>query len=80
MWCSFCQLTSIQYNVGSDGGGRDVSKRSKMGEIAGRLCDYVVISDVNCYDEDPAQIAEMLAIGARQAGKKENENFIFFGN
>lgn len=60
--------------VGSDGGGRDVSKRSKMGEIAGRLCDYVVISDVNCYDEDPAQIAEMLAIGARQAGKKENEN------
>lgn len=60
--------------IGSDGGGRDISKRAKMGEIAGRLCDYVVISDVNCYDEDPGQIAEMLAVGARQAGKIENEN------
>lgn len=60
--------------IGSDGGGRDVSKRPKMGEIAGELCDYVVISDVNCYDEDPMQIAQMLAEGAKNSGKKENEN------
>lgn len=60
--------------IGSDGGGRDVSKRSKMGEIAGKLCDYVVVSDVNCYDEDPLEIAEMLATGARQVGKKDNED------
>jgi len=60
--------------VGSDGGGRDVGKRKKMGEIAGQLCDYVVITDVNCFDEDPRQIAEMLAIGAREAGKKEEED------
>lgn len=60
--------------IGSDGGGRDIAKRSKMGEIAGRLCDYVIVSDVNCYDEDPVQIAEMLAQGARSAGKKDNEN------
>jgi len=60
--------------VGSDGGGRDKSKREKMGRIAGELCDYVIITDVNCFDEDPAAIAEMLAIGARQAGKKDNEN------
>ncbi len=57
--------------IGSDGGGRDIKKRSTMGEIAGRLTDYVVVSDVNCFDEDPAQIAEMLATGARQAGKKD---------
>ena len=57
--------------VGSDGGGRDVGKRDKMGEIAGQLCDVVVITDVNCFDEDPAQIAEMLAVGARRAGKKD---------
>lgn len=56
--------------VGSDGGGRDKGKRAKMGEIAGRLTDYVVITDVNCYDEDPLEIAEMLAKGAREAGKK----------
>jgi len=60
--------------VGSDGGGRDVSKRSKMGEIAGNLCDYVVVSDVNCYDENPLEIAKMLAVGAQKAGKTENEN------
>ena len=57
--------------VGSDGGGRDVLKRPRMGEIAGRLADIVVISDVNCYDEDPKKIAEMLAKGARGAGKKD---------
>ncbi len=60
--------------IGSDGGGRDLGKRKKMGEIAGRLCDYVVITDVNCFDEDPIKIAEMLAEGAREAGKKDNEN------
>ncbi len=60
--------------VGSDGGGRDKGKREKMGEIAGRLTDYVVVTDVNCYDEDPREIAEMLAKGAREAGKKDNEN------
>jgi len=60
--------------VGSDGGGRDKGKREKMGEVAGRLADYVIITDVNCYDEDPAEIAEMLAKGARSAGKKDDIN------
>lgn len=60
--------------VGSDGGGRDKGKRESMGEVAGRLTDYVLITDVNCYDEDPKQIAEMLAAGARKAGKKDNHN------
>lgn len=60
--------------VGSDGGGRDVGKRAQMGKIAGELCDYVIITDVNCFDEDPKIIAEMLAKGAREAGKKDGEN------
>lgn len=58
--------------VGSDGGGRDKGKRESMGEIAGKLTDYVIITDVNCYDEDPKAIAEMLSVGARMAGKKDN--------
>ncbi len=58
--------------IGSDGGGRDVEKRGNMGKIAGTLTDIVIITDVNCYNEDPKQIAEMLAVGARQAGKKDN--------
>lgn len=57
--------------IGSDGGGRDVSKREKMGEIAGQYCDVVIVTDVNCFDEDPKSIAEMLAKGARALGKKD---------
>ena len=60
--------------VGSDGGGRDKGKRGKMGEVAGQLTDIVIVTDVNCFDEDPKEIAEMLAVGARGAGKKDNEN------
>ena len=57
--------------IGSDGGGRDIGKRSTMGEIAGTLADIVIVTDVNCFEEDPGQIAEMLAKGARTAGKKD---------
>lgn len=60
--------------VGSDGGGRDVGKRPKMGQVAGEWADFVVITDVNCFDEDPREIAEMLAAGARRVGKKDEEN------
>ena len=45
-----------------------------MGELAGQMADYIIITDVNCFDEDPRDIAEMLAEGARGAGKKDNEN------
>lgn len=62
--------------VGSDGGGRDQGKRQRMGEIAGRWCDVVIITDVNCFDEDPAAIAEMLAAGARAAGKRPGVDLI----
>jgi UDP-N-acetylmuramoyl-L-alanyl-D-glutamate--2,6-diaminopimelate ligase len=60
--------------IGSDGGGRDKSKRFKMGEIAGQLCDYVIISDVNPFDEDPNEIAQMLAEGVKKSGKVENQS------
>lgn len=60
--------------IGSDGGGRDVKKRPKMGAIAGQLADYVIVTDVNCFDEDPKQIAEMLANGARESGKVDGQN------
>jgi UDP-N-acetylmuramoyl-L-alanyl-D-glutamate--2,6-diaminopimelate ligase len=69
------QMTSVGGKVigviGSDGGGRDVTKRPKMGAIAGRLCDLVVVTDVNPFDDDPEEIIEMLAKGAREAGKKD---------
>lgn len=60
--------------IGSDGGGRDKLKRRKMGQIAGELTDVVVITDVNCFDENPKEIVEMLAIGSRETGKQDNKN------
>lgn len=60
--------------IGSDGGGRDKNKRKEMGKIAGQLCDIVIITDVNCFDENPKEIAEMLAVGVREVGKKDEEN------
>jgi len=60
--------------IGSDGGGRDIGKREKMGQVAGELADIVVVTDVNCFDEDPAVIAEMLAKGARKAGKVDGKD------
>lgn len=60
--------------IGSDGGGRDVQKRRTMGEVSAKLADCVIITDVNCFDEDPAMIAEMLAVGAREAGARDNNN------
>ncbi|MHA1558925.1 MAG: glutamate ligase domain-containing protein, partial [Alphaproteobacteria bacterium] len=35
------------------GGNRDVSKRAKMGEIAQKLADFVVVTDDNPRFEDP---------------------------
>ncbi|MFA5127892.1 MAG: UDP-N-acetylmuramyl-tripeptide synthetase [Patescibacteria group bacterium] len=60
--------------IGSDGGGRDKSKREFMGEVAGQMCDTVVITDVNCFDEDPDEIIKMLAVGAIKAGKFEGQD------
>ncbi|MDO8626326.1 MAG: UDP-N-acetylmuramyl-tripeptide synthetase [Candidatus Magasanikbacteria bacterium] len=60
--------------IGSDGGGRDKSKRFNMGAVAGELCDYVIITDVNPWDEDSEEIAQMLAAGVRSSGQVDNKN------
>ncbi|MCX6782129.1 MAG: UDP-N-acetylmuramoyl-L-alanyl-D-glutamate--2,6-diaminopimelate ligase [Candidatus Magasanikbacteria bacterium] len=62
--------------IGSDGGGRDKLKRAEMGRIAGEMTDMVIIADVNCFDEDPMDIAEMIAVGARNAGKKDGTDML----
>jgi UDP-N-acetylmuramyl tripeptide synthase len=33
-----------------------------------------VVTDVNCFDEDPEQIAQMLAQGASEAGKIDGQD------
>jgi len=64
----------IIVNLGAEGGGRDKAKRPQMGEIVGQRADYVVVSNVDPYEDDPAEIAEDIARAADAAGKKRNEN------
>jgi UDP-N-acetylmuramoyl-L-alanyl-D-glutamate--2,6-diaminopimelate ligase len=40
-----------------------------MGDIAGRLADYVVVSNVDPYNDDPGRIIEDIAVAAEAAGK-----------
>ena len=50
--------------LGAEGGGRDRSKRSQLGEIAAKKADFVVISNVDPYEDDPKEICENIAAAA----------------
>lgn len=52
-------------------GERDLTKRPLQGEIAGRFCDVVVLSDEDPRGEDSVQLLEDIAKGCRIAGKKD---------
>ncbi len=60
--------------LGAEGGGRDKAKRALMGEIAGRLADYVFVTNVDPYEDDPKQIIEDIAVVAEKAGKVRGQN------
>ncbi len=49
--------------LGSAGGGRDKWKREEMGRIAGELCDRIVLTNEDPYEEEPAQILEGIKSG-----------------
>lgn len=50
------------------GGDRDPTKRPVMGEIAGRLADFTVITSDNPRREDPLAIIAAIEAGVRSAG------------
>lgn len=60
--------------LGAEGGGRDKAKRPAMGQIVGKEADYVVVSDVDPYEDDPKQIVEDIAVVAERFGKVREEN------
>ncbi|MFC1632528.1 Mur ligase family protein [Patescibacteria group bacterium] len=60
--------------LGSQGGGRSVSKRSVMGKIAGEKADIVIVTNEDPYDEDPQKIIDDVAEGALAEDKKLDEN------
>lgn len=59
---------------GSAGGRRDPSKRKPMGEIAGKYADIVVLTEEDDRDTPGMEILEQIAEGARESGKKDDEN------
>lgn len=48
------------------GGDRDKTKRPVMGEIASRLCDYVIVTSDNPRSEDPEVIISEIVQGVRE--------------
>lgn len=59
---------------GSTGGGRDVSRRFSVGELAGKTADICIITDEDPYDDEPAIIMTDVANAVRRTGKKDNED------
>jgi len=60
--------------LGAEGGGRDKAKRPIMGELAAKMADYVVVSNVDPYEDDPKQILEDIASSSEKFGKVRNQN------
>lgn len=60
--------------LGAEGGGRDKAKRPQMGEIAAKIADYVVVSNVDPYNDEPKQILEDIAVSTERFGKKRRED------
>lgn len=57
--------------LGAAGGGRDTWKRPVMGEIAGKYCDQVILTNEDPFDEDPQNIIEEIEAGILGDGKKK---------
>ncbi|OHB18811.1 MAG: hypothetical protein A2854_03030 [Parcubacteria group bacterium RIFCSPHIGHO2_01_FULL_56_18] len=51
--------------LGSTGGGRDMWKRPVMGGIAEEMCETVILTNEDPYDEDPGSITSMIASGMK---------------
>jgi len=55
--------------LGSCGGGRDKWRRPKLGKIASKYCNKIIITNEDPYDEDPMAIINQIAERAPQAEK-----------
>lgn len=55
-------------------GRRDESKRAVQGELAGRYCDEVIITEEDDRDVDGMEIMNQIATGAEKAGKQRDQD------
>lgn len=60
--------------LGSCGGGRDIEKRPRLGAIAAKYAQTVIVTNEDPYDEDPMAIIAAVAEGAEKSGKIKKEN------
>jgi UDP-N-acetylmuramoyl-L-alanyl-D-glutamate--2,6-diaminopimelate ligase len=60
--------------LGAEGGGRDKTKRAEMGKLAGRMADYIIVSNVDPYDDDPKEIIDDIAKVVEVSGKTQETN------
>jgi UDP-N-acetylmuramoyl-L-alanyl-D-glutamate--2,6-diaminopimelate ligase len=56
--------------LGSAGGGRDIARRPKLGQLAGKAADYIVITNEDPYDENPSIIIDQVSLGVEKTGKE----------
>ncbi|MDP2652327.1 MAG: UDP-N-acetylmuramyl-tripeptide synthetase [bacterium] len=54
--------------LGNTGGGRDIWKRPEMGRIADEVCEKVILTNEDPYDEDPKKIVVAMASGMSARG------------
>jgi UDP-N-acetylmuramoyl-L-alanyl-D-glutamate--2,6-diaminopimelate ligase len=57
-------------------GERDPGRRDGMGRAAGRLADFVVVTNEDPRSEDPDAIIEAITVGLREAGRSEGSDFV----
>jgi UDP-N-acetylmuramoyl-L-alanyl-D-glutamate--2,6-diaminopimelate ligase len=57
-------------------GERDPGRRDGMGRVAGRLADFVVLTNEDPRSEDPDAIIEAIAAGLRESGRREGDDFV----
>lgn len=56
---------------GATGGGRDAAKRPRMGALAEKYADYIILTDDDPYQEDEWKIVNMIKEGIK---RKEGDN------
>ncbi len=57
-------------------GERDAGNRPVMGELAARMADFAIFTTDDPRFEDPMEIAEQIAAGARAAGWEDGRDFL----
>lgn len=65
-------MSKVIVLLGAEGGGRDKAKRPILGEISAKKADFVVVSNVDPYEDDPKEICEDIAVAAEKFGKIRN--------